>query len=132
MITSVRKNPKTFIGKGKMSDSDKIQTRSRRKASESEKQDAEELDDKTHSTKQDEMATDDENVKLALASLFSVPSCQTGGDGDGGESFDVEDIPEKVRPILLEKWKRLRSDLDSSKPRGATDPIRDNAGIVTT
>ena len=114
-----------------MSDTDKIQTRSRRKASESEKQDAEELDDKTHSTTQDKMATDDESVKLALASLFSVPSCQTGGDG-GGESFDVEDIPEKVRPILLEKWKRLRSDLDSSKPRGATDPKRGNAGIVTT
>ena len=115
-----------------MSDTDKIQTRSRRKASESEeKQDSEQLDE-AHSSKQDKMATDDENVKLALASLFSAPSIQSGGDGDVGESLDVEDIPEKVRPILLEKWKRLRFDLDSSKPRGATDPIRGNAGIAMT
>ena len=109
-----------------MSDTEEIPSRARRK-DESEKEEQEELDAEEQSSKEDKIATDDENIKLALASFFYAPSAQ--GDGDvGGSPFNIEDIPEKVRPILLEKWKRLRSDLDSSKPRGTTDPKREDAG----
>ena len=75
-----------------------------------------------------EMTTEQESVKLALASLFSDSTLQ-GGSGEGTEgSLNVEDIPEKIRPMLLEQWKRLRSKLDSSKPRELGEPAK-NAGM---
>ena len=78
--------------------------------------------------KPEEHGSEEESVKLALASLFSDPNLQ-GGSSDANEgSLNVEDIPEKVRPILLDKWKRLRSNLDSSRPREPGEPAR-NAGI---
>ena len=70
--------------------------------------------------KSEEDGSEQESVKLALASLFSDPTLQ-GGSGDTAEGhLNVEDIPEKIRPILLEKWQRLRSNLDSSRHREAS------------
>ena len=78
--------------------------------------------------KPEEHGSEEESVKLALASLFSDPNLQ-GGSSDADEgNLNVEDIPEKIRPILLDKWKRLRSNLDSSRPREPGEPAR-NAGI---
>ena len=75
-----------------------------------------------------EMTAEQESVKLALASLFSDSSLQDKS-GEGAEGhLNVEDIPEKIRPILLEQWKRLRSKLDSSKPRELGEPSK-NAGM---
>ena len=75
-----------------------------------------------------EKQSDDENVKLALASFFSDPQLQGEVDDDRQNRLNVEDIPERVRPILLDKWRRLRSNLDSSRSRGPVDPNRGGAG----
>ena len=84
--------------------------------------------EKQSSKNKNTTSTDDENVKLALASFFSDPRLQGEVDDDSQNQLNVEDIPERVRPILLDKWRRLRSNLDSSRPRGATDPNRGSAG----
>jgi len=78
--------------------------------------------------KGEERTTDEESVKLALATLFSDPGLQGEDDGENETQLNVEDIPERVRPILLDKWRRLRSKLDFSKPSVQGDPLRGNTG----
>lgn len=68
-------------------------------------------------------ATDKECVKIALESLFSEQS-QEGSE----HQLNVEEIPERIRPLLLDKWTRLRSNLDSSRPHEPDDPSNRNAG----
>ena len=78
--------------------------------------------------KSEEHASEQESVKLALASLFSESSLPGGSTDTTEGNLNVEDIPEKIRPILLDKWQRLRSNLDSSKPREPGQPAK-NAGM---
>ena len=71
---------------------------------------------------------DDENVKKALESLFSDSS--HGDSSKDIPQINVEDIPENVRHILVDKWRKLRFDLDSSRPRAPADPHRGNTGNI--
>ena len=72
--------------------------------------------------------TDEESVKLALASLFSDPGLQGDVEEENETQINVEDIPERVRPILLDKWRRLRSKLDFSKPSAQGAHLKGNTG----
>ena len=72
---------------------------------------------------------DEESVKLALASLFSEPGLQGEVDEENEAQLNVEDIPENVRPILLDKWRRLRSKLDFSRPSVQGEHPIGNAGM---
>ena len=78
--------------------------------------------------KGEETTTDEESVKLALASLFSDPGLQGEADEENVTQLNVEDIPERVRPILLDKWRRLRSKLDFSRPSVQGEHLKGNAG----
>ena len=76
----------------------------------------------------EETTTDEESVKLALASLFSDPGLQGDVEEENETQINVEDIPERVRPILLDKWRRLRSKLDFSKPSAQGGNLKGNTG----
>ena len=76
----------------------------------------------------EETTTDEESVKLALASLFSDPGLQGDVEEENETQINVEDIPERVRPILLDKWRRLRSKLDFSKPSAQGAHLKGNTG----
>ena len=41
----------------------------------------------------------------------------------GGDEAQASRIPEDLRPVLLERWSKLRKELDSSRPdvSGASD-----------
>ena len=56
---------------------------------------------------------DETSTEAALRSLLGEPDLN---------------IPVEVRPVVLEKWRRLRSNLDSSRPRKPGDPNRIDAG----
>ena len=72
--------------------------------------------------------SNEESVKLALASLFSEPGLQGEVNEENEAQLNVEDIPENVRPILLDKWRRLRSKLDFSRPSVQGEHPKGNAG----
>ena len=93
---------------------------------ETEENKTEETNLERKSSQKNNTPTDDEGVKLALASFFSDSRLQGEVDDDSQNQLTVEDIPERVRPILLEKWRRLRSSLDSSRSRGSANPYRDD------
>ena len=84
--------------------------------------------DRTQATFQMAEDNSDESVKLALASFFSDSPLHGEAVDYGQNQLIVEDIPERVRPILLEKWRLLRSNLDSSQSRRRADPTKGDAG----
>ena len=72
--------------------------------------------------------SDNEGVKMALESLFSDPVLEEGLDPGCDKKLNIDDIPETVRPILLDKWQRLRSKLDHARPRGSGSSSARNEG----
>ena len=72
--------------------------------------------------------SDNESVKIALESLFSDPVLEEGLDQGCDKKLNIDDIPETVRPILLDKWQRLRSKLDHARPRGSGSSSARNEG----
>ena len=72
--------------------------------------------------------SDNEGVKMALESLFSDPVLEEGLDPGCDKKLNIDDIPETVRPILLDKWQRLRSKLDHARPRASGSSSARNEG----
>ena len=72
--------------------------------------------------------SDNESVKIALESLFSDPVLEEDRDPGCDKKLNIDDIPETVRPILLDKWQRLRSKLDHARPHGSGSSSARNEG----
>ena len=58
----------------------------------------------------------------------------SGGDDQGltslfGDSAQADRIPEDLRPILLERWSKLRQQLDASRPSPNVGESSEKSGI---
>ncbi len=61
----------------------------------------------------------------------TVPAKDSGETSFQALFADVAaDVPVELQTVILQKWKKIRAELDESRPRAVGDPNRENFGTL--